>query len=109
VFDRNYDSTEVAAGNTVTGYWGQRKQIESSDKAAGDRFGATVAVYGDWIVVGAPMADPGSNPAAGKAYFFERNQGGADNWGQVYIRSSDDPRDGENFGVSLSCVLVTRV
>ena len=41
-----------------------------------------MAISGDTVVVGA-YGEDGEGIDCGAAYVFERNQGGADNWGQV--------------------------
>ena len=62
--------------------WGQVIKLLASDAQAGTRFGSSVAVDGDTVVVGADYDDEnGTN--AGSAYVFERNQGGDNNWGQL--------------------------
>jgi len=84
-------------------------KLTASDAADYDVFGYSVAISGDTLVVGAPFEDGGAGDplnAAGAAYVFERNQGGADNWGQVTIlrasdRQASDPF-GDNFGSSVS-------
>ncbi|MCH7811589.1 MAG: FG-GAP repeat protein, partial [Chloroflexi bacterium] len=58
------------------------KKLLASDAQAGDQFGFSVAVSGDTAVVGAFFEDAGGTDA-GAAYVFQRDQGGADNWGQV--------------------------
>lgn len=62
--------------------WGQTKKIIATDGAEYDRFGGSVAISGDIVVVGAPDKD-GTNSYSGAAYVFYRNQGGLNNWGQV--------------------------
>ncbi|MCH2045806.1 MAG: FG-GAP repeat protein, partial [Saprospiraceae bacterium] len=62
--------------------WGLIRIIQASDAAASDRFGTSIEIDGDYIIVGAPDADPAGNSAGGKAYIYYRNEGGTDNWGQ---------------------------
>ncbi len=64
--------------------WGQVKILQAPGATMGDAFGASVAVDGDVIVVGASCVD-GAAVDAGAAYVFQRNQGGANNWGQAAI------------------------
>lgn len=54
--------------------WGQFKKLLPTDYIPGDRFGQSVAISGNTVIVGAPGFG---------AYFFERNSGGTDNWGQT--------------------------
>ena len=81
--------------------WGQTKKITAADGAASDRFGNSVSISGDTVVVG---ANGNSEPAyaTGSAYIFERNQGGADNWGQVKKIVTSDGVANDNFGISVS-------
>ncbi len=78
------------------------KQLTASDGVAFDGFGAAVAVDGDTVVVGAVYADPAGNTNEGAAYVFERNQGGANNWGEVIKLRSSDMRKLGNFGATLA-------
>ena len=45
-------------------------------------FGSSAALWGDTLVVGAPLDDE-LRTDSGAVYVFERDQGGADNWGEV--------------------------
>jgi len=81
--------------------WGQVKKILASDGAAGDNFGIEAAISGDTVVVGAQHDDDDGNDS-GSAYIFERNQGGADNWGQVKKILASDGAAGDEFGHSVS-------
>ena len=65
-----------------TDNWGLVKKLTSSDIADDDWFGGAVAIDGDTVVVGASGED-GAGLDRGAAYVFARNQGGANNWGQV--------------------------
>ena len=58
--------------------WGdmtQTAKLTASDKAAGDRFGVSVSISGDVIVVGAPRANPELRTDAGAAYVFAKPGG----------------------------------
>ncbi len=67
----------------------------------GDRFGISVAILGDTVVIGAYRDDDnGSN--SGSAYIFDRNNSGLNKWGQVKkILPSDGAYDDE-FGHSVA-------
>jgi hypothetical protein len=77
------------------------QRLTASDAADGDYFGRSVAVSGDTAVVGAIYEDGlGSN--RGAAYLFARNEGGADNWGQVKKLTASDAADGDYFGRAVA-------
>jgi hypothetical protein len=60
-----------------------------------------VAISDDTIVVGA-WGENGAGDTYGAAYVFERNDGGADNWGQVRKLTASDPGDDDCFGGSAA-------
>ena len=80
------------------GIWGQVKKLTAADGAADDKFGHSVAVSGDTVVVGAP----GDDGSQGAAYVFQRDQGGAGNWGQVKKLTASDGAAHNDFGGSVS-------
>jgi hypothetical protein len=85
------------------GNWGEVKKLTASDAQDGDYFGYSVAVSGDTAVVGAYYEDgaaPGSN--RGAAYVFERDQGGAGNWGEVKKLTASDTQNADYFGHSVA-------
>ncbi len=82
--------------------WAQQQKPTASDAAENDRFGYSVAVSGDTAVVGAYLDDHGGNDDAGAAYIFVRNQGGADQWGQVAKLTADDAAERDYFGQSIA-------
>jgi hypothetical protein len=85
--------------------WGQAKKLSASDTQSGDWFGRSVAVSGDFALVGAPEEDGGSGdpvPGAGAAYIFHRDQGGTSNWGEVQKLTAPDAQQGDGFGFSVA-------
>ena len=84
-----------------TGNWGEVKKLTASDAEADDRFGFSVAVSGDTAVVGALDGDALSD-AAGAAYVFQRDEGGADNWGEVKKLTASDAEPDDRFGWSAA-------
>lgn len=81
--------------------WGQIKTLVAGDASNGDFFGVAVDISGDYAVVGAG-AENGSGTNQGAAYVFYRNQGGADNWGQVKKLTAADKADEDGFGYSVA-------
>ncbi len=84
-----------------TDNWGQVKKLTASDVQADDYFGHPVSISGDVLVIGAWGEDSGGS-LAGAAYVFERNQGGADNWGQVKKLTASDAQADDRFGTAVS-------
>jgi hypothetical protein len=71
--------------------------LTASDGAAADLFGFSVRISGDTVVVGAPADDS----RRGGVYVFERNKGGADNWGEVKKVTASDGVAQDQFGTSV--------
>jgi hypothetical protein len=59
-------------------------KLVPSDTEIGDHFGSSVAISGDTVFVGAPCRDHGAANKGG-LYVFRRNEGGADEWGEVAV------------------------
>ena len=93
-FGRSGQSAEAAFLSEV-------KKLLASDAEAGDRFGYSVAVSGDTAVVGARSEDAGGNDA-GAAYIFQRDEGSADNWGELKKLLASDAQPGDSFGFSVT-------
>ena len=55
------------------GVWSEQQMLISSDGAANDRFGYSVAISGDAIVIGAPFAQIGANEVQGSVYLYTPN------------------------------------
>jgi len=79
--------------------WGEVKKLVASDGLIGDIFGRSVDITGDYILIGAPWDDFGFNNNVGSAYLFYRNQGGADNWGEVKKLVASDGTGNEYLGL----------
>ncbi len=69
-------SAYVFERDTVTNIWQEKQKIVASDRDTSDSFGVSVAISGDYLVVGAYAADPMGNNLpvidAGAAYVFEK-------------------------------------
>ncbi len=92
-----FERDQGGAGN-----WGQVKKITASDLAENDYFGSAVALSGDMALVGSYDADYGGSSDVGSAYIFERDQGGADNWGETAKLTPSDPNGGDRFGKAVA-------
>lgn len=93
VFSRNAGGTDA---------WHQVATLLAADRAAGDRFGQSVALHGDVAIVGAYSANPGGSNDAGAAYVFMRHAGGTNAWGQVAKLTAADKQAGDQFGYAVA-------
>jgi hypothetical protein len=77
----------------------QIAKIQSSDIASGDKFGGSVSISGDYIVVGA-VGEATYGELSGSAYVFKRNSDS--DVSQIAKVQSDDILTKDNFGNSVS-------
>ena len=75
----------------------QEIKLTAEDAASGDEFGTSVALSGDYALVGARFEGPGGDDF-GAAYVFVRT---ADGWVQQAKLIADDGEDGDRFGISV--------
>jgi hypothetical protein len=87
VFERNHGGTD---------HWGEVRKV-TLPAIAGSAI--RVALSGDTLVAGASQ-DDGRGTDAGAVYVFERNQGGADQWGLVQKLTASDGAANHRFGTS---------
>ena len=78
--------------------WRQQAKITASDGAAGNRFGYSVSISGDYVIVGALGAD-GSGASSGSAYIFKHD---GTTWSQQAKIAASDGAAGNRFGYSVS-------
>ena len=71
--------------------------LTSDSPSAEDEFGIGVAVDGDTMIVSAR-----GESATGVVYIYERNEGGAENWGLVKRLVSEDAAEGDQFGGAVA-------
>lgn len=81
-----------------SGVWGQVASLDALDAAAGDQFGASVAVSGSTVLVGANLHSGTGGTNSGAAYIFQDN---ASTWSQVAELAPNKPSAYENFGISV--------
>lgn len=62
--------------NAATNYWDEQATLVSPDGGRQDHFGSSLAVSGDWLIVGAERF---GTQLQGKIYFFKKDGNG--NWG----------------------------
>ena len=79
--------------------WSQQAKLTAADGAADDRFGSSVAISGNTVVVGAPFDDDGATPDEGSAYVFVRS---GTTWTQQQQLTADDGAADDRFGSSVA-------
>ena len=97
-----YVFTRDTAGDLASG-WTQVAKLTADDGAADDRFGISVSIDGDTVVIGA-HADDDKGSQSGSAYVFTRDTAGdlASGWTQVAKLTADDGAADDEFGISVS-------
>jgi hypothetical protein len=78
--------------------WGTVKKLTTSDAVTEDFLGNSVSISGDKAIVGGSLKNIGTNTDQGAAYIFERNAGGANNWGETQKITSSDGASFDQFG-----------
>ena len=78
--------------------WVQHQKLNASDAADGDEFGTTLAMSGDYAVVGAPKKD-GVGRNSGAAYIFKRQ---GTEWIEHTKLVSSDETAGDHFGIAVA-------
>jgi len=111
-----YEDEDAAGGNMIddagSAYifirsdttWTQQAKIVASDRARYDDFGHSVAISGDYVIVGAVNEDDDENGAnyrssAGSAYVFKRSD---TTWTQQAKIVASDRYFGDDFGYSVA-------
>ncbi|MDJ0839434.1 MAG: immunoglobulin domain-containing protein [Acidobacteriota bacterium] len=110
--DIDGDILAVAAGNKDgavyiyqrdlggPGAWGLVKMLVGSNTGPTGYFGTDLALSGDTLIVSA--ANHGDPIKHGAVYIFQRDQDGADNWGEVITIDSPDTSFATKFGFSVA-------
>ena len=100
----HHDSLDVDAGAVYLfeysgGSWSLDKKLTASDGGAGDRFGQSLAMEGDFLVVGAP-GDDITTTDVGSAYVFQY-QGSFVGWQEAQKLTAPTPAAYDQFGFAL--------
>ena len=83
----------------IGGSWSQTAELTASDGASGDYFGASVAITGSTVVVGAIYHTANGHYEQGSAYVF--TSGGA-SWSQSAELNPSDGGASDDFGLSVA-------
>ncbi|WP_019990049.1 FG-GAP repeat protein [Rudanella lutea] len=85
----------VRSGST----WIQQAKLTANDGAAGDVFGVSVAIAGDYAIVGARSDDIGANIDQGSVYVFVRS---GTTWTQQAKLTAGDGTTDDKFGHAVA-------
>jgi len=78
--------------------WTEQSRLTANDAAAGDQFGSSVSICGNFVIVGAPHNDD-DGASSGSAYIFVRD---GNDWTQHTILTANDADANDQFGSSVS-------
>jgi len=80
--------------------WSQVAKLVADDGAAGDNFGNSVSISGNYAIVGAHSDDNSMGANAGCVYFFQRSEG---SWGneQKFLDINGDADDAFGWSVAI--------
>ncbi len=95
----NVDQGSVSIYSRITGSWALLTTLTAAGGRAGDKFGSSVAIMGDRLVVGASGADIAGAVDRGCAYVFNR---AGNTYNQVTQLLATGGAAGDNFGASVS-------
>ncbi|MES2709406.1 MAG: Calx-beta domain-containing protein [Verrucomicrobiota bacterium] len=87
----------VVFSRTLSG-WAPQARLSLPDGVAGDQFGQSIALWGDWLLIGAPGRD-GAASHCGAAYIFRRGGGG---WSLIQRLDAPGGRQNDYFGWAVS-------
>jgi len=86
--------------NPTTESWESTTTLTAPDAKRGDAFGTSVAIYGDWVAVGAPLRDCGdAGKDCGSVYMFQKSESG---WNYSFKLKATDQRAEAMFGIDLA-------
>jgi hypothetical protein len=100
IFERNEGGSDI---------WGQVAKLTTNFTEFNAQFGISVGLSGDTAVVGAHLANDGGSLDTGAAYIFERNTGGAENWGEVAQLLASDAAQNDQLGYAVDISMGTVV
>ena len=79
--------------------WREQAKLTAEDAAPSDRFGVSVGIEGDTVIVGSLLNDAGGTKDAGAAYIFVRN---GITWTQQAKLIAPGKKKGDHFGAGVA-------
>ena len=79
--------------------WREQAKLTADDAAPSDRFGVSVDIEGDNVIVGSLLNDAGGTKDAGAAYIFVRD---GNTWKQGAKLTAQGKKKGDHFGAGVA-------
>lgn len=102
--DDNFTGATYIFEKDANDVWNEAQKIMASDASTGDRFGQSVSIDGNHIVVGAYLksytAGGTTFPGVGRTYIYE--QDGTGTWNQIQNIYALDKAQSDSFGFSVA-------
>jgi hypothetical protein len=80
-------------------FYSHHIEIAADDSSGGDYFGVSVAIDGDYAVIGACGEDGENGDDRGAAYIFQRQA--VNNWVEIKKLTADVPLNRDRFGIAV--------
>ena len=93
------DDAQAVYPLTIDPIFTQQQKLTAADAAAGDQFGAAVALSGDTAVIGAPLDDLSGVSNRGSVYVFVRS---GTSWSLQQKLTASDGVAGDGFGSTVA-------
>ncbi len=79
--------------------WREQAKLTANNPGKADRFGSSLSIAGDTLIIGAPLADTNAGRDSGAAYIFQRN---GNKWQQQARLIGKDVKPADRFGQGVS-------
>ncbi len=99
VYGDNSETGSAYVFTKIGPTWTWQQKLIASDAGAGDRFGYSVAIDNNSVIVGAYQADYSGRFDAGSAYVFTFD---GQTWTQDAVLHASDPYNSDHFGSSVA-------
>ncbi|WP_028974964.1 InlB B-repeat-containing protein [Spirochaeta cellobiosiphila] len=95
-YSKNYRGVVYVYKRAGDNSWGNRTELSAPDLNYNKNFGISVALDGDYLVIGDTNLKIMNNSAQGGAYVYQRMSGNS--WGNIKNLIASDGRAGDEFG-----------
>ena len=89
----------VYVANSTGSAWTEQTKLVATDGVTGDRFGTSVGISGNSVIIGSSRDDNGLASDSGSAYLFRRT---GTTWAQQQRIRATDQSEGDNYGTAVA-------